>query len=325
MQKLPVLGLLLIAALATVVQADEPAREAVSYYQQIRPVFQAHCLGCHQPARQNGAYVMTDFGQLLAGGESGEAAIVPGQADESYLIQLITPSDGAAEMPQGKPPLAADEVALIRRWIADGAADDTPVNAVQRYDREHPPVYSRPPIITSLDVSPDGTLLAVAGFHEVLLLHADGSGLVAHLIGLSERIESLAFSPDGARLAVAGGLPERMGEVQIWDVASRELIHSIPLTYDTVYGVSWSPDGQLIAVGCADNAVRGFNVESGAQVFFNGAHDDWALDTVFSADGSHIVSVGRDMTTKLYEVQTQRFIDNVTSITPGAERGTGGG
>jgi WD40 repeat protein len=52
-----------------------------------------------------------------------------------------------------------------------------------------------------------------------------------------------------------------------------------------------------------------------------GSHSDWALDTAFSADGSHVVSVGRDMTVKLTEVATQRFIDNVTSITPGALKG----
>ncbi len=321
MQKSLVLLFALSGRFAVAAEPEPTATEPVSYYTQVRPVLQAQCQGCHQPAKSSGAYVMTDFARLVSGGESGDAAVVPGTPDESYLISLITPVDGSAEMPKGKPPLSTDEIELVRQWIAQGAVDDTPANAVQRYDTEHPPVYSRPPVITSLDVSPDGTLLAVAGFHEVLLHHTDGSGLAARLIGLSERIESVAFSPDGTRLAVAGGLPERMGEVQIWDVAQRELIHSIPLTYDTVYGVSWSPDSTLIAVGCADNIVRGFKVETAEQVFFNGAHDDWALETVFSADGSHIVSVGRDMTTKLYEVQTQRFIDNVTSITPGALKG----
>jgi hypothetical protein len=45
------------------------------------------------------------------------------------------------------------------------------------------------------------------------------------------------------------------------------------------------------------------------------------LDTVFSADGRHLISVGRDMSTKLTEVETQRFVDNISSITPGALRG----
>ncbi|QDU41063.1 WD domain, G-beta repeat [Maioricimonas rarisocia] len=309
---------------AAVPAADETATEQprpISYYKQIRPIFQAHCQGCHQPAKSSGAYVMTTFEQLVGGGESEEAAIVPGKPDESYLVEEITPVDGEAAMPKGKPPLADAEIALIREWITQGAVDDTPANARQKYDAENPPVYSQLPVVTSIDYSTDGTLIAVAGFHEVLLHNADGSGLAARLVGMSERIEAVRFSRDGSRLAVAGGKPGRMGEIQIWDVAARELTLSIPLTYDTLYGISWSPDGSLVAVGCSDNAVRAFKSDSGEQVFFNGAHDDWALSTVFSADGSHIVSVGRDMSTKLYEVATQRFVDNVTSITPGALKG----
>jgi WD40 repeat protein len=52
-----------------------------------------------------------------------------------------------------------------------------------------------------------------------------------------------------------------------------------------------------------------------------GTHSDWALGTVFSQDGQHLASVSRDMSMKLTEVATQRFIDNVTSITPGALKG----
>ena len=70
-----------------------------------------------------------------------------------------------------------------------------PQNAAPRYDMDHPPVYTRPPVITALDFSPDGSLLAVAGFHEVLLWKADGSELVARLVGLSERIESVRSRP----------------------------------------------------------------------------------------------------------------------------------
>jgi WD40 repeat protein len=135
---------------------------------------------------------------------------------------------------------------------------------------------------------------------------------------LSERIESVAFSPDGSLLAVAGGSPARMGELQVWDVAKRELQLSVPVTFDTIYGASWSPDGALIAFGCADNTVRVIEVKTGAEVLYQGAHADWVLDTAFSTDGSHLVSVGRDRTLKLIKVATQQFIDNITSITPGA-------
>ena len=161
-----------------------------------------------------------------------------------------------------------------------------------------------------------------AAFDEVLLWKADGSeSNWPGLVGLSDRIESVRFPPTGDRLAVTGGLPGRMGEVQIWDVAKRKLALSVPVTYDTVYGASWSPDGSKLAFGCADNSVRAIDAKSGKQVLFMGGHNDWALDTLFSVDGSHLISAGRDMTAKLTEVATQRFVDNITSITPTALKG----
>ncbi len=176
----------------------------VSYDKQVRPIFQAQCQGCHQPAKAGGGYVMTAFDRLLKGGESDDSAIVPGKPGESHLVEQITPKDGKAEMPQGKTPLSAGEIELITRWIGEGASDDTPQNAHDRYDMEHPPEYTRLPVIPALAFSPDGSLLAVAGFHEVLLWKSDGSELVGRLVGLSERVESLAFSPDGEKLAVTG-------------------------------------------------------------------------------------------------------------------------
>src|SRR4051794_39631874 len=153
-------------------EADKPpASDApVSYYKQIRPIFQAHCQGCHQPAKPGGGYVMTAFDRMLAGGKSKASAIVPQKPDESFLVDQITPEGGKAEMPRGEKPLNEAEIELVKRWIAQGAVDDTPQNARARYDMDHPPVYTRPPVITAIDYAPDGELMAVAGFHEVLLM-----------------------------------------------------------------------------------------------------------------------------------------------------------
>ena len=303
----------------------EDPNAPISYYKKIRPILQAQCQGCHQPAKARGGYVMTDFARLLEGGESvkdGQHAVVAGDPGKSLLVLQITPDqDGVAEMPPKKQPLPAPQLALITRWVAEGAKDDTPPNARQHIDAEHPPIYRRPPVVASLDFSPDGTLLAVAGFHEILLWKADGSELVGRLIGLSERVQSLRFSPDGKKLAAAGGRPAQMGEVQIWDVAKRSLALSAPVGFDTVYGAAWSPDGKIVSFGCPDNSVRGINSTNGAQVLQQTSHNDWVLDTVFTHKGDQLVSVGRDMSAKLTEVATQRFIDNLSSITPGALRG----
>lgn len=300
---------------------DKKPTGPVSYYRDIRPVFQQHCQGCHQPARPMGGYIMTSHADLLKAGDRGQPGVAPGKPDSSVLFEQVLPKNGKAAMPKAKPPLSAAHLELIKRWIAEGAKDDTPKTAIDTVSEKNPPVYKLPPVISSLDFSPDGKLIAVSGYHEVLLHKADGSGIVARLIGLSERIQSLAFSPDGKSLAVAGGSPGRFGEIQIWDVEKKKLRQSVSLTYDTLYGVSWSPDGSKIAVGCPDNTLRAIDATNGKQILYQGAHADWVLGTAFSTDGRFVVSVSRDMTLKLTEVATQRFIDNVTSITPGVLKG----
>jgi WD40 repeat protein len=311
--------------------ADETAKDRVSFSSDIRPLLVEKCFGCHQPAQQSGGYLMTDFDLLLAGGESEEPAIVPGDPESSRLIQAITPIDGVAEMPPEGSPFSEKEISLIRSWIEEGAHNDFKRLSLT-YTSDSPPVYNRQPNVSALDVSPDGKRLAVSGFHEVLLFDIEAFSkeepivdlkpkVVHRLIGLSARIESLKFSPDGSRIAVAGGIPGELGEIQIWDVASGEQLLSKTISGDNLYGVDWSPDGNRVSFGGTDTALRVINAISGEEVLFQGAHEDWVRDTVFSVDGSHLVSVGRDMSCKLTEVSTQRFVDNITSITPGALKG----
>jgi WD40 repeat protein len=301
---------------------DKKEPDEISYYRHVRPILQQHCQGCHQPAKAEGEFIMIRHADLLKPGMRYDAGIVPGQPEKSSVFQLITPHKGKPpEMPRGKDALSDYDVKLIQKWITQGARDDTPASARVVVDMDHPPGYHLPPVITSLAYSPDSSLLAVSGYHEVLLHKADGSGLVGRLVGLSERIQSIAFSPDGKLLAVTGGAPGRFGEVQIWDVAGKKLKLSVPVTFDTVYGASWSFDGDKLAFGCGDNSLRAIEVKTGKQILYQGGHSDWVLGTAFTRDALHIISVSRDRSMKLTEVATQRLIDNITSITPGALKG----
>jgi WD40 repeat protein len=319
----------LLAISSSLYAADPPHQMSkdketgpISYYRTIRPILQQHCQGCHQPARAKGSYIMTNHAALFGKGDSMQLGVVPGHPEKSKLIEQIIPQKGKRpEMPKGQDPLLDRDVNLIKQWIAEGAKDDTPITVRDVIDAAHPPSYPPLPVITALDYSPDGKLLAIPGYHEVLLYQAEGQSLVGRLIGLSERIQSVAFSPDGKSLAVTGGDPCRFGEVQVWDVPRQQLKLSVPVTFDTLYGASWSPDGTKLAFGCADNTLRAIDVKTGKQILYQGAHSDWVLETVFSTDASHLVSVSRDMSMKLTEVATQRFVDNITSITPGALKG----
>jgi len=302
-------------------KAAEPAGK-VSYYKDVRPIFAQNCNGCHQPAKPQGGFIMTGHADLMKAGEREKPGVVPGNVAKSYLLEQIALKDGKAEMPKGRDPLNPIQIKLISDWIAQGAVDDTPASAKGvPVDAANPPKYLAPPVVTSVAFDSKGDFLAVAGYHEVLLYSAKDFRLVSRLIGISERINWVAFSPNGERLAVAGGSPGRFGEVQVWNHKKEDLLISVPVTFDTIYGVSWSPDGKLLAIGCSDNTVRGIDPITGKQTLQMGTHTDWVLTTVFSQDSVHLVSAGRDMTLKLTDVPTQRFIDNITSITPGGLRG----
>src|SRR5262245_14514990 len=165
------------------------AAKKLSFHRDVRPILRVHCQGCHQPARPMGKLVLTSYADLKKGGESNEPGFTAGKPDQSpLLLQVISQKGQKPAMPKDRPALEEADVAKIRQWIAEGAVDDTPPAERVTIDMDHPPTYVLPPVITSLDYSPDGNLLAVSGYHEVLLYKGDGSGIAARLVGLSERI-----------------------------------------------------------------------------------------------------------------------------------------
>ena len=289
------------------------AESPVSFDKQIRPILVANCQSCHQSASKQSGLDLTTYKDFRAGGRKG-AAFVPGNPEKSVVVAYLT-GEAKPPMPFGGKPLAEEDLKLIKRWITEGAQDDSPADVLSAAPAA-PVVYHALPVITALALSPDSQLLAVSGYHEVLL-HKIGGGLVARLPGVSDRIHGLAFSPDGKTLAAVGGSPARFGEVQFWDVAAHKLRHSTVLSTDTLFGASFSPDGTRLAFGGADKSVRIFDVASGKEIRKIDHHEDWVFATVFGVDGKRLVSVSRDRAAKLTDANTGAFIENVNLLHEG--------
>ena len=306
----------LIAFPASVTAAEEVGKkdssEPVSYFKQIRPVLQRQCQGCHQPATKKADLTLTSYESFKAGGHSGPA-FVPGDPNKS-LVMAYLKGERQPRMPMGGEPLTAEQIGFFERWIAAGATDDTPEVGRDTVAAGKPPVYTIAPAIVAVAYSPDGNLMAVSGYREVLLHKADGSELVARLVGVSDRIQSIVFSPDGKLMAAVGGTPARFGEIQIWDLETRQLRRSLTVSSDTLFGASFSPDGTKLAFGCADNTIRIVDVQSGKELQKMTHHDNWVFGTVFSVDGKRLVSVGRDRAVKLTDVNSGAFIENLNQL-----------
>lgn len=301
----------MLFGLALSLAVDRAEEKPVSYYNDIVPLLKRSCTGCHHPGKLKGELDLTTHDAFKKGGKHGPA-FKEGDPKGSSVIEEI--SGAEPSMPKEGDPLTTAEVALFERWIAQGAADDTPAEKKDPFKITALPIYTAPAIISALAYSPDGELLAISGYHETLLCKSDGSEVVARLLGDSPRIDSLTFSKDGKMLAVSGGAPSVFGEVQIWDVSKRSLIRASRLAPDSIYGISFSPDGDRIACGGADKSVRLIQVSDGKELFKFDNHSDWVFGTTFTVDGKRVLSGSRDRAMKLINAANAQFIDDVNKL-----------
>jgi hypothetical protein len=95
----------------------------ISFHEQILPILERRCHGCHQPANAGGQLNLTSYSQLSKGGKQG-SILVPGKPEDSLIIKMI--SGDPPRMPMSGGPLNGDEIQLIRLWISQGGTDDTP-------------------------------------------------------------------------------------------------------------------------------------------------------------------------------------------------------
>jgi hypothetical protein len=94
--------------------------EPIDFQRDVAPLLERRCLSCHNDRDRRGGLSLRSEKTTRKGGDSGEV-IVPGKPESSYLLELVIPSQGTAEMPKDESPLEPKEVAIIREWIAGGA------------------------------------------------------------------------------------------------------------------------------------------------------------------------------------------------------------
>ena len=116
-------GLLNALAAAPIGQAEESASSRVDYLSQVAPILKKNCYPCHGARVQTNGLRLDSRQHALRGGDSGRPLIVPGKSSESLLLQVLsaTGSDSFKRMPPSPTALEAGDIALIRRWIDQGA------------------------------------------------------------------------------------------------------------------------------------------------------------------------------------------------------------
>jgi eukaryotic-like serine/threonine-protein kinase len=158
--------------------------------------------------------------------------------------------------------------------------------------------------LEGMDLSPDGSILAVAASHEVTLW--DYPAMKRRPFGvpsedLPARFDCVAFSHDGRRFATSGGASTR--QVRIWVTQSGQLENSFTHHADErVLTVAFSPDDRLVLSTASDDAARIWDVARGECVAILAGHGAWVWSGGFSPDGRSVATGGGDGSIKLWDV-----------------------
>lgn len=117
----------LSAVVATAGCSPEQGKTQVSFKQDIHPMLTKHCGECHQQGGQGSektGFQVDSHASLMQGTKFGPV-VVAGSAVSSTLWRLVAGKvDPSIQMPHGREPLKADEVALLETWIDQGAKDN---------------------------------------------------------------------------------------------------------------------------------------------------------------------------------------------------------
>jgi hypothetical protein len=92
----------------------------IDFRRDIEPIFRANCYQCHSLKKASSQLRLDAKASAMKGGLSGPV-IAPGKSKESRLIHRILGEGGEQRMPRGGEPLKPEQIALIRKWIDEGA------------------------------------------------------------------------------------------------------------------------------------------------------------------------------------------------------------
>ena len=158
-------------------------------------------------------------------------------------------------------------------------------------------------LLYDAEFSPDGKILATAGYDARIALWDVGSGERLQKIEVHNgAIFDLAFSPDGRILASASADET----VKLWRVADGVRLDTLNQPQGEQYAVAFSPDGRFVLAGGADNVIRLWRVVSKDRPRINPlvharfAHEDAVVALAVAGDGRWLVSSSDDRSVKLW-------------------------
>ncbi len=331
-------GLAFAFFLLTVAPARAADKRPVSFIDDVAPILKENCFGCHGAKNPKGKLDMSRYETFRKGGTKDDP-VVPGKPEESYLLDVLKATDKTRMPPKDTADrLPSEKIAVIERWVAEGAKLDPALTPKSDLVRElrlrwkppHPPAaYPYPATVTALAFTPDGKKLVASGHHELTVWDIETGRLEKRVYTRARRTLAMIFLPDG-KLAVAGGRPGEEGDVRVYDLGGGSarvengvavldgvndpavMLKQLLDSDDEVLCLALSADGKKLASGGCDRVVNVWDLSGGwrdaklEQSIEN--HADWVFGVAFTPDGKHLVTGSRDKTAKVWDLTAKESV-----------------
>jgi hypothetical protein len=297
------------ALIVALITAEKP----VSFKADVAPILVASCLGCHNDQKASNGLNMKTFALLKKGGKSvGAETIVVGDSEASHLIEVLMP-DASPRMPLKLAPLAPAQIAILERWVKEGAKFDGKSESETTLASLVNPLANLPKVaakshisdpVTSVAITRDGLVIVASIGKNV---HGFDAKTGKNLFTLGEHagaVNAVAISPDGKSIIAAGGRSGQFGFVTVWDLKTKTARFDLRGHTDAILASSLSPDGKLLATSSYDRMIKLWDLTEGREQATLKEHTDAVNAVAFSADGKRLVSGGSDRTVKVWDVKT---------------------
>jgi mono/diheme cytochrome c family protein len=294
--------------------------QPISYRKQVAPILAANCNACHAKGNPQSGLDSTAYASLMKGGKRGRA-VIAGNPKNSLLVQYIEGTK-LPRMPIGGA-LKSAEIALIKKWISEGAKSDG-----EALEPATKPAGIRPfvpvlPQVASLLWSKDGSHLIAGTYEEIKILNPMTGKLERSLKGHQDVVRSLTLNPDGTQLAAGAGIPAVSGQIKLWNLQSGALTRTFAGHTDSVYGVAWRPDGKQLATGSYDKVVKLWDPDKSVSTGELKEHSEAIFAAAYSPNGKYLATAGSDKAIRIWDAATGKRLYTMDRIVVSSEERPG--
>uniref|UniRef100_A0A1D1ZIT4 WD repeat and HMG-box DNA-binding protein 1 n=1 Tax=Anthurium amnicola TaxID=1678845 RepID=A0A1D1ZIT4_9ARAE len=168
--------------------------------------------------------------------------------------------------------------------------------------------------IRCLAFNKSGSLLAAAGDDDGIKLIATIDSSIARVLkGHKGAVTGLSFDPKNEFLASVDGI----GTVIYWELSSGKPVHTLKsiapgrgLDESILNVLSWSPDGETLAVPGLKNDVVMYDRDTAEKLFsLKGDHEQSVCFLAWSPNGKYMATAGMDMQVLIWDLHLRQDID----------------